>query len=286
MAEEVHNPTVDLPRAMVWQIPIGLLTGVVFLLPILFTLPDVATLLAVPTGQPIGLMFTLIMGSKGGGFGMWFIIFVIGLFCAISICCAASRATWAFARDRALPLSTFFSHVHARTQTPLNAYLLSTLVQLLLGLIYLGSSTAFNAFVGVAVMCLGASNAMAIAVSLANGRRDVRDSPFSLGKYGKGLGVSLNVVAVLWIAFEIVLFSMPAVRPVTKSTMNYASVVFVGFGVISAIWYMISGRYHYKGPPEPKEFIENGHGEREKDESSSASASENKDDVVEIEKAP
>ncbi|KAL0065610.1 hypothetical protein AAF712_007388 [Marasmius tenuissimus] len=38
--------------------------------------------------------------------------------------------------------------------------------------------------------------------------------------------------------------------------MNYASVVFVGFGVISAVWYMIGGRHHYRGPPEPREFVE------------------------------
>ncbi|KAK1217194.1 hypothetical protein PQX77_020147, partial [Marasmius sp. AFHP31] len=215
MAEEVHNPTVDLPRAMVWQIPIGLATGIFFLLPILFTLPDIATLLAVPTGQPIGVMFTLIMGSRGGGFGIWFIVFIIGIFCAISICCAASRATWAFARDRAIPFHEFFARV-SPSSVPLNAYLLSTLIQLLLGLIYLGSSTAFNAFVGVAVMCLGASNGMAIAVSLANKRKDVTDSPYSLGK----LGPLMNVLAVLWIAFEIVLFSMPAVVPVTAVTMS------------------------------------------------------------------
>jgi amino acid transporter len=45
MAEEVHNPSEILPKAITWSIPIGALSGVVFLLPILFTLPDVATLL-------------------------------------------------------------------------------------------------------------------------------------------------------------------------------------------------------------------------------------------------
>jgi len=48
-----------------------------------------------------------------------------------------------------------------------------------------------------------------------------------------------------------VLFSMPAVIPVTKSSMNYASVVYVGFALTSAIWYLISGRHHYQGPPVP-----------------------------------
>ncbi|KIK66419.1 hypothetical protein GYMLUDRAFT_38209 [Collybiopsis luxurians FD-317 M1] len=255
MAEEVHNPTQQLPRAITWSIPIGFLTGVFFLLPILFTLPDIATLLAVPGGQPIGVMFEMIMGSKGGGF-----VFGIGMFCAISICCAASRATWAFARDRAIPLHNIFSRVNTLrlfspssstasggVPVPVNGYILSTTIQLLLGLIYLGSTAAFNAFVGVAVMCLGASYAMPVFISLLNRREAVMDSPYSLGSWG----TVINVTAVLWVSFEMVLFSMPAVIPVTRSSMNYASVVFVGFGLISAIWYLINGRYHYQGPPVP-----------------------------------
>jgi amino acid transporter len=138
---------------------------------------------------------------------------------------------------------------------PLNAYLLSTVIQLLIGLMYLGSSTAFNAFVGVAVICLGVSYAMPVAISLFNGRRDMDGAPFALGKWG----IVINSVAVMWALFMIVLFSMPAVIPVTKTSMStfvfrisivfpllligwtdYASVVFIGFGVISGIWYLIS----------------------------------------------
>jgi hypothetical protein len=46
MAEEVHNPSVELPKAIVWSIPIGSVCGLVFMLPIVFTLPDIAVLLA------------------------------------------------------------------------------------------------------------------------------------------------------------------------------------------------------------------------------------------------
>ncbi|KAK0450364.1 amino acid transporter [Desarmillaria tabescens] len=263
MAEELHNPTVDLPRAMVWSIPLGFLQGVFFLLPILFTLPDITTLLSVASGQPIGVMFTLIMGSKGGGFGM--LVFGIAMFCAVSISSAASRATWAFARDKAIPLHAFFARVSSEKHGPVNAFLLVTVVQLLLGLIYLGSSAAFNAFVGVAVMCLQASYSMPVLISLVNGRDNVKDSPYSLGRWGW----AINSIAVLWTMFEMVLFSMPAVVPVTRVSMNYASVVFVGFATISAVWYMISrfvlrvrvtayhlcldGRFYYTGPPIPSE---------------------------------
>jgi len=52
----------------------------------------------------------------------------------------------------------------------------------------------------------------------------------------------VNVIALVWIAFEVVLFSMPAALPVTGVSMNYASVVFLGFGVISAGWYFAYAR--------------------------------------------
>ncbi|KAF5329501.1 hypothetical protein D9619_009084 [Psilocybe cf. subviscida] len=212
------------------------------LLPVAYTFSAIGM---VNGGQPLGLLFELIMGSKGGGFGMWIIIFGIGIFCGISICCAASRATWSFARDKAVPFHSLWSKVnHRLDDVPVYANMLSLAVQLVLGLIFLGSSAAFNAFVGVAVMCLGASYAMPVAISLANGRKDMEDAPFNLGRWG----FWINLWAVGWVAFSIVLFSMPAVIPVTKVTM-----MFVGFGAISAIWYMISGKYVYHGPPNPLE---------------------------------
>ncbi|KAG1722484.1 hypothetical protein EDB19DRAFT_1916660 [Suillus lakei] len=50
------------------------------------------------------------------------------------------------------------------------------LLPVLLGLIYLGSSAAFNAFAGVAVMCLGASYAMPVTISLMNAQKDMHDA--------------------------------------------------------------------------------------------------------------
>ncbi|KIY52496.1 amino acid transporter [Fistulina hepatica ATCC 64428] len=249
MAEEVHNPAHNIPRAIFWSVPIGTVMGVVFTLPILFTLPDIGVLLAVSSGQPLGLMFELIMGSRGGGFGMiLYSVFGVAMFCAISISCAASRATWSFARDRAIPFHTVFAQVnHRLSDVPINAFLLSTAVQVLLGLIYLGSSAAFNAFVGVEVMCLQSSYALPVAISLAGGRRAIADSPYFLGRWG----VLWNTVAVLWVLFQIVLFSMPATLPVTPTTMNYASVVFVFFALFSTLWYLVNGRFHYRGPPIP-----------------------------------
>lgn len=43
---------------------------------------------------------------------------------------------------------------------------------------------------------------------------------------------------------------MPAVKAVTLDTMNYASVVFVGFVAIAAVWYGVWGYHNYRGPPD------------------------------------
>jgi len=63
------------------------------------------------------------------------------------------------------------------------------------------------------------------------------------------LGPIVNVVAIVWITFEVVLFSMPTVLPVTAISMNYAIVVLVGFMAMAAAWYLAYARKVYKGPP-------------------------------------
>jgi hypothetical protein len=49
-------------------------TGVIYLIPILFVLPDIKMLLNVANGQPIGLLFKTVTGSAAGGFGLLFLL--------------------------------------------------------------------------------------------------------------------------------------------------------------------------------------------------------------------
>lgn len=73
MCEEVQQPHREVPRAMVLSVAAAGVTGVVYLIPILFVLPNVADLLGVSNGQPIGLLFKTVTGSASGGFGLLFL---------------------------------------------------------------------------------------------------------------------------------------------------------------------------------------------------------------------
>jgi len=48
---------------------------------------------------------------------------------------------------------------------------------------------------------------------------------------------------------------MPTILPVTPELMNYASVVFAGFVVISMVWYFVWGKKNYEGPPTHEEAV-------------------------------
>ena len=250
MCEEVENPHREVPKAIVLSVAAAMVTGIIYLVPLLFVLPDIKTLLSVPNGQPIGLLFKTVTGSASGGFGLLFLILGILFFAGIGALTAASRCTYAFARDGAIPGSRLWRQVDSRLDVPLNALLLSFAVDCLLGLIYFGSTAAFNSFTGVATICLSTSYGLPVLVSLLRGRRAVKASSFSLGKFG----VVINVITVLWICLAIVLFCCPTTLPVTASSMNYASVVFASFATISLVWYLVRGRKHFSGPPVPQDL--------------------------------
>ncbi|RDI87511.1 hypothetical protein Vi05172_g2543 [Venturia inaequalis] len=250
MCEEVQNPEREVPRAIVLSVAAAGVTGVIYLIPILFVLPDVSILLAVANGQPIGLLFKTVTGSAAGGFGLLFLILGILFFAGVGALTAASRCTYAFARDGAIPGSSAFRKVNKKFDIPLNALILSAAVDCLLGCIYFGSTAAFNSFTGVATICLSTSYGIPIFISLLRGRRAVKNSPYSLGKFG----FAINALTILWICFSVIIFCMPVALPVTASTMNYASAVFAGFAGISVLYYLVHGRKVFTGPPVPKDL--------------------------------
>ncbi|KAL4890275.1 putative GABA transporter [Aspergillus ambiguus] len=246
MCEEVRQPAVQVPKAMVGTIVINLLAGLLLLIPICFVLPDLTMLVNLASGQPVPITFQQATGSSVGAFCLLIPLLVLGIICGVGCVTATSRCTWAFARDGAIPGSRWWRVVNQRLDVPINAMLLGMVVEILLGLIYFGSSAAFNAFSGVGVILLTLSYACPVAVSFVLRRRqDLKHGSFHLGY----LGAFCNVVCLAWTLLAIPLFCMPSYSTVTLETMNYACVVFVGVVAISAAWYLVWGHKNYVGPP-------------------------------------
>ena len=197
MCEEVREPATQVPKAMVYTIVLNTFAGLLTLIPMMFVLPNIDDLLALASGQPVPAIIKSAIGSSGGSFALLIPLLVLALTCGIGCTTAASRCIWAFARDGAIPGSQLWKTVDRKLGVPLNAMMLSMVVQIILGLIYFGSTAAFNAFSGVGVICLTTSYAMPIAVSLLNKREAVKGASFNLGAMGPvcnyiALGMSLS----------------------------------------------------------------------------------------------
>jgi len=74
-------------------------------------MPSLDYILGAPVGQALPYIYQAVMGSPAGGLGLTILILIITFFCSISITVAASRCTWAFARDNAIPGSQLFKKV-------------------------------------------------------------------------------------------------------------------------------------------------------------------------------
>ncbi|PPJ60824.1 hypothetical protein CBER1_10813 [Cercospora berteroae] len=252
MCEEVEKPAEQVPKALVGALVLNWACGFIFLVPLMFILPDLVAVTTDPTGQPLPAILSRAIGNEVGAFVLTVPIIILGFFCGTSCTTAASRCTWAFARDGAIPGSRLlkFDTVNRKLDVPLNAMLLSMVIQLVLGVIYIGSSAAFNAFNGSGVIFLTLSYVIPVAISFCTGRKKLIGARYNFGIFG----AICNVVAMAWCAFAIPLFSMPAGLPVLAETMNYGSAVFVaGLGVALA-WYYIWGRRNYTGPKVDDEF--------------------------------
>ena len=130
-------------------------------------------------------------------------------------------------------------------RNPFNAILCCGGITTLLGCIYLGSTTAFNAFVGSFVVLSSTSYLAAILPHLLSRRSNISPGPFWM----KGItGFIMNGIACAYIVVFIVIFCFPYYLPATALTMNYASLIAGGLTIFVAAWYLVGCR-GYTGPP-------------------------------------
>ncbi|KAF2843575.1 amino acid transporter [Patellaria atrata CBS 101060] len=246
MIEEIPNASVEGPKIMVCTVAMGASTGLVFLIVLLFVIGTVPLeeVITSPYG-PLLKIFHIATESKAGSIVLLLFPLACLLFGTTSIMTTSSRMTMAFARDGALPYSSFFAKVHPTLGMPLNALMLTTMLVIIFGCIFLGSSSAFFAIVSASVVALGISYAIPIAIHCMQGRPELPPRSFVLPKW---LGWTFNIIGLIYIAVTTVFFLFPPYLPVTGTNMNYCIVAFTIWIIISTIQWFVDGRKNYTGP--------------------------------------
>ncbi|KAJ5815789.1 hypothetical protein N7447_008022 [Penicillium robsamsonii] len=253
LSEEMPKPSRNVPLAMLGSVIINGVIGLVYAIVLLFSLGDIESLLQSKTGFPFMQLFLNITGSPAGASVLALCITLIAMAANAACVTSTSRTAWAFARDNGLPWSVFFSEVSTTLKVPVRMVIAVGFLQMLLGLIYLGSSTAFNAVLSMAILGMYASYLSPIVFMLIYGRRrsvptvsGLRSGSFSLGPRW---GPIVNIVAIIWLVIAMVFSTFPTVQPVTPENMNYCIVVTMGWMLIGGLYYyLLGGRKKFTGP--------------------------------------
>lgn len=247
MVEEIPNPTVEGPKIMVNCVAIGLGTGFVFLMVLLFVSGGAAAYDDVVGSSAGSLLEILFMAtsSRAGAVCLLMFPLICLLFATTAIMTTSSRMIFAFARDRGLPFSRYLARIHPRLETPVEAITLTTFLVIVFGCVFLGSSAAFNAIISASVVALGISYAMPIAVNCLQGRSKLPERSWTLSPL---LGWTMNLVGLGYTILTTVLFLFPPELPVDASSMNYCVVALGIWLSIAGIQWLVDGRKNFEGP--------------------------------------
>lgn len=249
MSEEVRHARLTVPRAMIVGVNIQGLLGFGMLLAVFFTLAtvdDITTILTPVTGSTFVDYFNLVLHDVGFATGLTTLMLVLFILCAVAVLTTASRITWAFARDDGIPGSGWIRKVHAGTQLPLYSIGVSACISMLLSLINIGSSVAFNAVVSLTVASFFGSYFLAIVMLVWKRltAQSIDLGPWSLGRFG----LSINLFALGWLIITFIFSFFPIVVPVVPETMNWSCVLYGFIMLFGLTWYAVRQRKFYTGP--------------------------------------
>lgn len=243
LAEEVNHPERMVPIAIMGTVAIGFVTSWFYSIAIFFSMSNLDGLQTTSTLVPILALFYQALGSKAGAIVLESLFIATGIWCLVASHTWQSRLCWSFARDGGLPFSKFLSHVDPRVDVPLRAHFVSCVIVTILGLLYLGSYTAFNSMVTACIVLLYVSYSVPVICLLIKGRNNINHGPFWLGPFG----LFANVVLLLWTCFTLIMYSFPPAKPVTAGNMNYVSAVYGVVVLIIVTDWLVRGKRGYRG---------------------------------------
>ncbi|CAM1509699.1 Fc.00g000340.m01.CDS01 [Cosmosporella sp. VM-42] len=243
LAEEIPHPQRNVPIALAMQVGIGFVTGFGYLVSIMYAINDYDALFESP--YPIAEIYRQATGSPAGAAGLLSLVLICIALTVIGLYITCGRTLWALARDGATPFPEKLGQVHRRLDMPLWATILTAILVTLLGVIYVGSTTAFNAFVGSFILLSSSSYLAAILPNLITRRKNISYGPFRLPG---ALGFVINGVACIYMLIWGVIYCFPYALPTDAQSMNYACLIWGGLTIFVGIWWFAGARKGYQGP--------------------------------------
>ncbi|KAJ5574019.1 GABA-specific permease [Penicillium hispanicum] len=249
MSEEATHATRAVPLGIIASSGLCGILGFVSLAVIAASMDkDINGILTSKFGQPMAQIYYDALG-KHGALGFMAVVATVQFFMGLSIVLAASRQSWAFSRDGALPLSSFFRKVSQRRLTryqPVRMVCGVIFVSIIIGLLSLIDDAASNALFSLAVAGNDLAWLTPILARLIWGQDLFVPGEFYTGKY---LSKPIAWTAVVYLAYAIVLCMIPTGGPdPSPADMNYTVVINGALWGGAVLYYVLHARKTFNGP--------------------------------------
>ncbi|CZR63655.1 related to GABA transport protein [Phialocephala subalpina] len=245
LSEECSNAAVASPRAIVMTAGFGGIAGWALQLVVAYTVIDIPSVIGSDLGQPWASYLIQVMPQKIAlaVLGLTIVCaFMMGQGCMV----AASRVTFAYARDDCFPFSSWIKKVNKTTYTPVNAVWFNTTIGCCLLLLIFGGTVAIGAIFSVGAIAAYVAFTIPIFIKTFFVGDRFRRGPWHLGKFSKPVGM----MACSFIIVMMPILCFPSVRgnDLTAQLMNWTVVVYGGPMTFVIIWWFVSARKWFKGP--------------------------------------
>jgi len=253
LSEETRGSEQSSPRGIWLSVFYSAVFGWIVLLAITFAIPHAHETEIYKAAYPAVTIIETALTSSAAKAVL--LISTIGqLFCGAACVTSASRMTFAFSRDGAVPGHNLWRRLnHHRTPTWAVAFVAVFALIITIPAYFpnhLGSPVAFLAVTSISVIGLYIAYTIPVFLRWRMGERFQRGS-WTLGKKYKWI----NPIAVVWVGLCVIIFSLPFSpegepweKGFTWNAVNYAPLVTIGLIVAVAIWYFGWARKTFKGP--------------------------------------
>ncbi|KAI9571846.1 amino acid/polyamine transporter I [Boletus coccyginus] len=244
ISEEAGNAATAVPWAIVGAVGISGLLGWAINISLAFCMgTDLTSLIDSP--QPMAQIFLNSFGQTGT-LVIWSFVVLGQYMMGSSMVLAASRQSFAFARDGALPLSSILYRMNSFTGTPVNTAWFVVAISILLGLLSFAGAQATSAIFALSVTGLYVAYSIPIAARFIF-KNNFKPGPFNLGRFS----LPIAIISVSFMAFMDIVFFFPTTPQTSALDMNYTVVVLGGVLVLSLVWYyfpVYGGVHWFTGP--------------------------------------
>ncbi|TKA67748.1 hypothetical protein B0A55_07783 [Friedmanniomyces simplex] len=246
MSEEAANAVIAVPYGIVFSIGSCWLFGWICVIVIAACMDtNLDNILGSSFGQPMAQIYYDAVGKRGA-LALMTLLFIVQFMMGLSITVAASRQSWAFSRDGALPFSSFFRKINIQLgHIPFRAIWGCVGLGAVLGLLSLIAPAAAQALFSLAVAGNNVAWGTPILCRLVWGQQKFKPGPFYTGRFS----VPLGWTAITFLCFGIVLSMFPVGGPnPTAADMNYTVVINSAVWGGALLYYALDARKWFTGP--------------------------------------